>query len=88
MPDLVWHDGSVRPPRPAHPFRLSYVWLAHSQSFVHHGRPAVLQYSTRDAAWVTDAHAGLVVTHWAECPRPPDAGPEQLGRFHKESTDA
>ena len=88
MPDLVWHDGSVRPPRPAHPFRLSYVWLAHSQSFVHHGRPAVLQYSTRDAAWVMGAHAGLVVTHWAECPRPPDAGPEQPWRLHKESIDA
>ena len=81
MPDLVWHDGSVRPPRPAHPFRLFYAWLAHPQGFVRHGRPAVLQYSTRDAACAS-------VTHWAECPRPPDAGPDQLGRFHKESTDA
>ena len=79
-PGVVWHLASETPPRSRAPYHSYLVWLRAPTGPICGGVARVVQFSRDRQLWMSEQMEGnfgpLIVTHWAEVPRPKEAGEE------------
>ena len=73
---VAWHPVSETPPCSITPYHSYLVWLRSDTGPISSGIATVARFSRDRQAWEPDRLMGLFLTHWAEFPRPDEAGPE------------
>lgn len=91
---VEWISASTSPPRPQTPFKPYLVWARAMRGPITSGVPMIVQWERDAECWNQAAlcwglrHGDhLVVAHWAEPPRPREAGHPPLGLDSRRSME-